>query len=209
MCRRARCGSIRSAPARSNSSSSSRTNTSRSTPQPGLLEAGPALSRRHRIHDHARSRRRATWPSSPGKFDVIPLSVTIPTLKDFKEQAPQAICEVRRGNVPRTMLINPHEPPFDNPELRRAMASGLRPQGVPRHPQRGQGADRRRHDAAARAASGACRRRCCRRCPAMGPTWKRTAPKRARSWRSSATGRTSRWRSRYRRATFRLGATRR
>src|SRR5271168_1499323 len=56
-----------------------------------------------------------------GKFDMIPLGVTIPTLKDFKDQAPQAICEINTANVPRTLLINPSAPPFDNPELRRAM----------------------------------------------------------------------------------------
>jgi peptide/nickel transport system substrate-binding protein len=56
-----------------------------------------------------------------GKFDMIPLGVSIPTLKDFKERAPQAQCEVNTGNVPRTMLVNPAAPPFDNPELRRAM----------------------------------------------------------------------------------------
>src|SRR5262249_20181321 len=56
-----------------------------------------------------------------GKFDMIPLGVSIPTLKDFKEQAPQALCQVGTGNVPRTMLVNPAAPPFDNPELRRAM----------------------------------------------------------------------------------------
>jgi peptide/nickel transport system substrate-binding protein len=60
-----------------------------------------------------------------GKFDAIPLGVTIPTLKDFKEQAPQAICQENVGNVPRTMLINLHKPPFDNPELRRAMVLAL------------------------------------------------------------------------------------
>ncbi len=56
-----------------------------------------------------------------GKFDMIPLGVTIPTLKDFKSQAPQAICEVQTANVPRTLLVNPAAAPFDNPELRRAM----------------------------------------------------------------------------------------
>jgi peptide/nickel transport system substrate-binding protein len=60
-----------------------------------------------------------------GKFDAIPLGVTIPTLKDFKEQAPQAICQPNVGNVPRTMLINLHKPPFDNIELRRAMVLSL------------------------------------------------------------------------------------
>jgi peptide/nickel transport system substrate-binding protein len=61
-----------------------------------------------------------------GKFDVTsPYGVTLPTFKDFKEQAPQAICEVTAVNVPRTMLINPSVAPFDNPELRRAMALSL------------------------------------------------------------------------------------
>jgi ABC-type transport system substrate-binding protein len=58
-----------------------------------------------------------------GKFDMTtPFGVSIPTLKDFKTQAPQAICEISHVNVPRTMLINPAAPPFDNPDLRRAMA---------------------------------------------------------------------------------------
>src|SRR5215468_3519060 len=54
-----------------------------------------------------------------GKFDMIPLNVTIPTLQDFKAQAPQALCEINTGNVPRTLLVNPAAPPYDNPELRR------------------------------------------------------------------------------------------
>jgi peptide/nickel transport system substrate-binding protein len=60
-----------------------------------------------------------------GKFDAIPLGVTLPTLKDFREQAPQAVCQENVGNVPRTMLINLHKPPFDNIELRRAMVLAL------------------------------------------------------------------------------------
>src|SRR5438105_2284688 len=61
-----------------------------------------------------------------GNFDVgSPYGVTPPTLKDFKEQAPQAICEMTGVNVPRTMLINIHKPPFDNPELRRAMTLAI------------------------------------------------------------------------------------
>ena len=31
------------------------------------------------------------------------------------------LCQVGTGNVPRTLLINPSAPPFDNSELRRAM----------------------------------------------------------------------------------------
>ncbi len=61
-----------------------------------------------------------------GNFDVgSPYGVTPPTLKDFKEQAPQAICQLTSVNVPRTMLINIHKPPFDNPELRRAMTLAI------------------------------------------------------------------------------------
>src|SRR5207237_7836537 len=57
--------------------------------------------------------------------DASPRGVTIPTRKDFKEQAPQAVCEENVGNVPRTMLINLHKPPFDNIELRRAMVLAI------------------------------------------------------------------------------------
>src|SRR5438445_1588179 len=60
------------------------------------------------------------------KFDVnSPYGVTIPTLKDFAAQAPQAICEVTSTNVNRTMIIDPAKPPFDNIDLRRAMALSL------------------------------------------------------------------------------------
>jgi len=59
-----------------------------------------------------------------GKFDTV-TGVTVPLLKDVRSQAPQAICEVAPTNVPRTLLVNPAAPPFDNPELRRAMALSL------------------------------------------------------------------------------------
>jgi peptide/nickel transport system substrate-binding protein len=61
-----------------------------------------------------------------GKFDVTsPYGVTVPTLKDFAAQAPQAICEVTATNVNRTMIINSSAPPFDNSDLRDAMALSL------------------------------------------------------------------------------------
>jgi peptide/nickel transport system substrate-binding protein len=59
-----------------------------------------------------------------GKFDTV-AGVTVPLLKDVKSQAPDAICEVAPTNVPRTLLVNPAAPPFDNTELRRAMALSL------------------------------------------------------------------------------------
>jgi len=59
-----------------------------------------------------------------GESDVY-FGVTIPQLKDVKVEAPGAICEVNTPNVPRNMLVNPTAPPFDNPELRRAMTLSL------------------------------------------------------------------------------------
>src|SRR5207302_6970874 len=59
-----------------------------------------------------------------GKFDQV-FGVTIPLLADLKSQAPQAVCDVFPANLPRTLLVNRTTPPFDNPELRRAMALSL------------------------------------------------------------------------------------
>src|SRR5713101_531790 len=59
-----------------------------------------------------------------GAFDQV-FGVTIPLLRDLKSQAPQAVCEVFPANLPRTLLVNRTTPPFDNPELRRAMALSL------------------------------------------------------------------------------------
>ena len=58
------------------------------------------------------------------KFDTV-AGVTVPLLKDVKSQAPLAVCEVVPTNVPRTLLVNPAAPPFDNRDLRRAMALSL------------------------------------------------------------------------------------
>ena len=38
---------------------------------------------------------------------------------------PQAICEWTPGNVNRHLLVNRDKPPFDNPNLRRAMALSI------------------------------------------------------------------------------------
>ena len=58
-----------------------------------------------------------------GNFDVgSPYGVTPPTLKDFKEQAPQAVCKLMSTNVQRNVLVNREALPFNKPELRRAVA---------------------------------------------------------------------------------------
>jgi peptide/nickel transport system substrate-binding protein len=56
-----------------------------------------------------------------GKEDVY-FGVTMPQLKDIKTQVPQAICDMTIPNVARNMIVNRDAPPFDNPELRRAMS---------------------------------------------------------------------------------------
>jgi peptide/nickel transport system substrate-binding protein len=56
-----------------------------------------------------------------GNEDVY-FGVTIPQLKDIKNQVPQAICDMTIPNVARNLIVNRDAPPFDNPELRRAMS---------------------------------------------------------------------------------------
>jgi peptide/nickel transport system substrate-binding protein len=59
-----------------------------------------------------------------GKVDLV-YTVTIPQLKDVKSQAPQANCELVVGNTSRNLIVNRAVPPFDNADLRRAMALSL------------------------------------------------------------------------------------
>jgi peptide/nickel transport system substrate-binding protein len=61
-----------------------------------------------------------------GKFDLtFPFEVTVPLLKDVQSQAPQAICELRPANASANLIINRDAPPFDNPEMRRALTLAL------------------------------------------------------------------------------------
>jgi len=61
-----------------------------------------------------------------GKFDMtFPYEVTIPLLKDIQTQLPQAICEVGMASESIGVLVNRTVAPFDNAELRRAMALTL------------------------------------------------------------------------------------
>jgi peptide/nickel transport system substrate-binding protein len=58
-----------------------------------------------------------------GKFDLI--WVGIPLLQDVKSQVPQATCDVVMDNNSRDLIVNRAAPPFDNIELRRAVALSL------------------------------------------------------------------------------------
>jgi peptide/nickel transport system substrate-binding protein len=56
-----------------------------------------------------------------GKTDVYH-GVTMPQLKDIKNQTPEAVCDLYLSNTPRNLIVNRKVPPFDNADLRRAMS---------------------------------------------------------------------------------------
>ena len=61
-----------------------------------------------------------------GKFDItFPTEVSIPLLKDVKSQAPQAVCVLEPTNVSTNLIINRDSAPFDNADVRRAVALSL------------------------------------------------------------------------------------
>jgi len=65
-----------------------------------------------------------TLAFTAGTGDLL-YGVLIPQLKDIKSQLPNAICEVVPANVSRNLLVNRDKPPFDKPEIRRAMSLSL------------------------------------------------------------------------------------
>src|ERR1051326_9081331 len=64
-------------------------------------------------------------------FGTNKVDVTSPTglsgalEKDLKAQDPKAICEIKPTNVSTNLIINRDKPPFDNADLRKAMALAL------------------------------------------------------------------------------------
>jgi peptide/nickel transport system substrate-binding protein len=61
-----------------------------------------------------------------GKYDLtFAGSVSIPLMHDIQNQMPEAICESNPGSVNTNLIINRDAPPFNNPDLRRAMALNL------------------------------------------------------------------------------------
>jgi peptide/nickel transport system substrate-binding protein len=61
-----------------------------------------------------------------GKFDLVfPYSLTVPLLRDVKSQLPQALCQMGPVGLNRGLIVNRDKPPFDNPDLRHAMALSL------------------------------------------------------------------------------------
>ena len=60
-----------------------------------------------------------------GKFDMVfPYELTVPLVTDVKKQMPGAICDISPMNVAANVLMNP-VPPFDDLDMRRAVAMAL------------------------------------------------------------------------------------
>ena len=68
----------------------------------------------------------ATLAFVAGKFDMtFPYSLEVPLLRDVKNQMPEAVCELAPLGISRSLIVNRDRPPFDNPDLRQAMALSL------------------------------------------------------------------------------------
>jgi len=75
-----------------------------------------------------------------GQFDMtFPYEVTAPLLNDIHQQAPAATCELVPANSSTNLLVNRDAPPFDNPDLRRALTLALDRKGFIDILARGQG----------------------------------------------------------------------
>ncbi len=73
-----------------------------------------------------RNQSTATLAFVAGKFDMTFLySLEVPLLRDVKSQMPDAICELVPLGISRSLIVNRDVPPFDNPDLRQAMALSL------------------------------------------------------------------------------------
>ncbi|MFN4089719.1 MAG: ABC transporter substrate-binding protein [Alphaproteobacteria bacterium] len=61
-----------------------------------------------------------------GNEDItFPTDVSVPLMKDVLAQSPNAQCKLRPSNVSTNLIINSDAPPFDDPEMRRALALTL------------------------------------------------------------------------------------
>ena len=95
--------------------------------EPRLLEAGPALSRRHRVRHHPQPLDRdPRLYRRQVRHDLAVLRHPAAGARHRQEQAPQRDLRDRRPTTPpSTCCINRDKPPFDNADLRRALALTL------------------------------------------------------------------------------------
>jgi peptide/nickel transport system substrate-binding protein len=118
-----------------------------------------------------------------GDYDItFPSDVSIPLMKDIKARAPNAICEMTATGTQINLMVNRVNPPFDNPDIRKAMSLALDRKPVQHDPDGGAGADGRGDAGEARgrvghaAGNGVFADR-------LRPDAKRTSPRRRRSCR--------------------------
>jgi len=73
-----------------------------------------------------KNRSTAILAFAAGKYDLtFAGTLTIPLMRDVKSQVPDAVCQVPQGSVSANLIVNRDAPPFDNADLRRAMALSL------------------------------------------------------------------------------------
>ncbi len=61
-----------------------------------------------------------------GEFDLtFPFGITVPLMKNIEKEAPNAVCDLEPTNQSTNLIVNRDAPPFNNPEVRRAMALAL------------------------------------------------------------------------------------
>jgi peptide/nickel transport system substrate-binding protein len=61
-----------------------------------------------------------------GEFDItFPSDISVPLMKDVKARSPNAICEMTTSGTQINLMVNRVNPPFDNPEIRKAMSLAI------------------------------------------------------------------------------------
>ncbi len=61
-----------------------------------------------------------------GNFDLtFPFGISVPLMRDIKKATPNTICELAPANQSTNLIVNRDAPPFNDPEIRRAMALAL------------------------------------------------------------------------------------
>jgi peptide/nickel transport system substrate-binding protein len=61
-----------------------------------------------------------------GEFDItFPSDISVPLMKDMKARAPNAICGMIITGTQVNLMVNRENPPFDSPEIRKAMSLAI------------------------------------------------------------------------------------
>jgi peptide/nickel transport system substrate-binding protein len=114
-------------------------------------------------------------------------------MRNIESQRPQAICELNSGEgINRHLLVNYHKPPFDDPQIRRAMALSINRHAFVDTIAQGEGQIGGVLQPPPAGLWGMPPDEV-KQLPGTTPTWRRTAPRAARSCGNSATAPTNTW----------------